>query len=49
MDDADLKNRFTYHPPNPERARQHERVRTYLLQMAEEFSASLPTDARSPS
>jgi len=40
---TDLSNRFSYHPPKDEETkRAHERVRTYLLQMAEEFSDSLP-------
>jgi hypothetical protein len=39
----DLENRFSYHPPlTEERKREHERVRTYLLQMAQEFNQSLP-------
>lgn len=43
MEQADLANRFNYHPPlTEERKRQHERVRQYLLQMAEEFEQSLP-------
>jgi hypothetical protein len=42
MDKAELQNRFDYHPPTDERARAHTRIRTYLLQMAEEFNESLP-------
>ena len=42
MDAADLENRFTYHAPTPEKVRQHERVRSYLRQMAEEFNDTLP-------
>lgn len=42
MDQKDLEKRFTYHAPTPEKARQHERVRSYLRQMAEEFNETLP-------
>jgi hypothetical protein len=42
VDPADIENRFTYHPPSPGKARQHERVRSYLRQMAEEFNGTLP-------
>jgi hypothetical protein len=39
---SDLENRFIYHPPTPDKVKKHNRVRTYLLQMAEEFDTSLP-------
>lgn len=43
MGRPDLANRFQYHPPLTEaRKRAHERVRQYLLQMAQEFEDSLP-------
>lgn len=41
-DHDDIDNRFEYHPPSPEKIRQHERVRSYLRQMAHEFADSLP-------
>lgn len=43
MDLDELNNRFQYHPPlTDDRKRAHERVRQYLLQMAQEFEESLP-------
>lgn len=42
MDNTDLENRFNYHAPDEVKKRAHERVRTYLLQMAQEFNISLP-------
>lgn len=42
MNEAELKNRFLYHAPDAEKARAHERVRTYIMQMALEFNDSLP-------
>lgn len=42
--DKDLLDRFTYHAPKSnDRLRQHERVRSYLLQMAQEFTDTLPS------
>lgn len=38
----DLANRFTYHPPTPVKALQHENVRAVLLSAAQELSANLP-------
>jgi hypothetical protein len=42
MSPEDIANRFTYHAPTPDKVRQHERVRSYLRQMAEEFNQTLP-------
>jgi hypothetical protein len=42
MDNRELANRFDYHPPDQDRARRHQRVRSYLHQMAEEFNQTLP-------
>lgn len=38
----DLENRFTYHPPNDERAATHNVIRTLLLATAERFDSQLP-------
>ncbi len=43
MDPMDIQHRFAYHAPkNDEKRRAHERVRSYLGQVAEEFNQSLP-------
>lgn len=43
ISDEELGNRFIYHPPkDPSRQKSHERVRSYLLQMATEFNDTLP-------
>lgn len=39
---SELVARFTYHSPSKDRAVAHERVRMYLLQMAQEFTDMLP-------
>jgi hypothetical protein len=38
----DINKRFANHAPNDEKVRQHDRVRTYLRQMATEFDETLP-------
>lgn len=40
--DYELDTRFDYHAPTPDRTRAHERVRSYLKQMAQEFDLTLP-------
>ena len=43
MAPEDIENRFKYHPPlTPEIGRQHDRIRTYLGQMATELNETLP-------
>ena len=43
MDAQELANRFAYHKPsNTFVAESHERVRSYLGQMAQEFAVALP-------
>jgi hypothetical protein len=40
--ESDIDNRFTYHPPDTERAAQHERVRGTMLAIAKNLNAILP-------
>lgn len=38
----DLQNRFTYHPPTPARAQDHDLVRNSLLSVADMLSTFIP-------
>jgi hypothetical protein len=42
MDDADLKNRFTYHPPKPGQGNLYEHLREQALNFAFEIDAQCP-------
>jgi hypothetical protein len=38
----ELTRRFAYHPPTPERVRQHEAIRAAFLRAAEEIDEPVP-------
>jgi hypothetical protein len=42
MSNSAIENNFAYHAPSPDKIRQHEMVRAYLGQMAQEFDMILP-------
>lgn len=42
MDDADIINRFSFHPANQRTAAAHDAVRSMCLDMAEALNKSLP-------